>query len=186
MTFPKTGRMLKDRFKFVIGTDDLEHVNQYKYLGVIFTSNAKFSVAEKTLSMKASRASFSIKQSIFDKTIKPSAILHIFDALVKPIALCNCEIWSAYKPCFKGKTVDEMFDLTLKNTNEFDKTYMRFCKHVLGVHSKACNFAVISELEQFPLIISIITNYINVWLHTIQSNANSLLQKAYPDIEFFE
>ena len=28
------------RFKFVIGTNDLEHVNQYKYLGVIFTINA--------------------------------------------------------------------------------------------------------------------------------------------------
>ena len=71
-----------------------------------------------------------------------------------------------------------MFDLTLKNTNEFDKTYMymRFGKHVWGVHSRACNFAVISELG-----ISIITNCINFWLHTIQSNANSLLQKAYQE-----
>ena len=74
-----------------------------------------------------------------------------------------------------------MFDLTLKNTNEFDMTYMRFCKHVLGVHSKACNFAVISDLGLFPLIISIITNCINFWLHTTQSNANSLLQKAYQE-----
>ena len=40
--------------------------------------------------------------------------------------------------------MEEMFELTLKNTNKFDKTYMRFCKYVLGVHSKACNFAIIS------------------------------------------
>ena len=72
--------------------------------------------------MKASRALFSIKQSIFDKSVKPSLVLHIFDALVKPIALYNSEIWSAYKPCLRGKTVDEMFELTLKNTNEFDKS----------------------------------------------------------------
>ena len=181
MTFSKTGRMVKDQFRFVIGKDDIEYVNQYKYLGVIFTSNAKFSIAEKTLSMKASRALFSIKQSIFDKTIKPSSILHIFDSLVKPIALYNSEIWSGYKYCFKGKTIEELFALTLKNTNEFDKTYMRFCKYVLGVNSKACNFAVISELGQFPLIISIITNCINFWLHTIQSNSDSLLQKAYQE-----
>ena len=177
MTFSKTGRMLKNRYKFVIGTDDIEYVNQYKYLGVIFTSNAKFSVAEKTFSMKASRALFSIKQSIFDKNIKPSSTLHIFDALVKPIALYNSEIWAAYKPCFKGKSVEEMFELTLKNTNEFDKTYMRFCKQTLGV--QACNFAVLSELGQFPLIISILANCINFWIHTIQSNTDSLLQKAY-------
>ena len=41
MTFSKSGRMPKDRFKFVIGTNDIEYVNQYKYLGVIFTSNGK-------------------------------------------------------------------------------------------------------------------------------------------------
>ena len=181
MTFSKTGRMVKDKFRFVIGKDDIEYVNQYKYLGVIFTSNAKFSVAEKNLSMKASRALFSIKQSIFDKTIKPSSILHIFDSLVKPIALYNSEIWTAYKYCFKGKTIEELFALTLKNTNEFDKTYMRFCKYVLGVNSKACNFAVISEQGRFPLVISIITNCINFWLHTIQSTSDSLLQKAYQE-----
>ena len=67
----------KNKFRFVIGNDDIEYVSQYKYLGVIFTSNAKFSVAENTLSMKASRALFSIKQSIFDKTIKPSSLLRI-------------------------------------------------------------------------------------------------------------
>ena len=154
MVFSKTGRLVKNKFRFVVGMDELEYVNQYKYLGVIFTSNAKFSVAEKTLSMKASRALFSIKQSVFNKTIKPSFILHIFDGLVKPIALYNSDIWSTYKSCFKNKSVEEMFELPLKNTNEFDKIYMRFSKYVLGFHSKASNFAVISELGQLPLIIS--------------------------------
>ena len=173
--------MVKDKFRFVVGFDELEYVNQYKYSGVIFTSNAKFSVAEKTLSMKASRALFSIKQSIYDKTIKLSSILHIFDALEKPVALYNSEIWSAYKSCFRSKTVEEMFELTLKNTNEFGNIYMRFCKNVLGVHSNACNFAVISELGQFPLIFSILTSCVNFWLHIIQSNTDSLLQKAYQE-----
>ena len=169
----------KNKFRFAIGNDDIEYVSQYKYLGVIFTSNAKFSVAENTLSMKASRALFSIKQSIFDKTIKPSSLLRIFDALVKPIALYGSEIWSGYKSCYVGKTIEEMFEMTLKNTNEFDKTYMRFCKYTLGVHSKACNFAVISELGLFPLIISIVANCINFWLHTVHSHRDSLVHKAY-------
>ena len=93
MVFSKPGRLVKNKFRSVIGMDESEYINQYKYLGVIFTSNAKFSAAEKTLSMKANRALFSIKQSIFNKTIKPSSILHIFDALVKPIALYNSDIW---------------------------------------------------------------------------------------------
>ena len=58
--------MVKGKFRFVVGIDELEYVNQYKYLGVIFTSNAKYSVAEKTHIMKASGALFSIKQCICD------------------------------------------------------------------------------------------------------------------------
>ena len=169
----------KNKFRLVIGNDDIEYVSQYKYLVVIVTSNAKFSFAENTLSMKASRALFSIKQSIFDKTIKPSSLLRIFDSLVKPITLYGSEIWSGYKSCYVGKTIEEMFEMTLKNTNEFDKTYMRFCKYTLGVYSKACNFAVISELGLFPLIISIVANCINFWLHTIHSHSISLVHKAY-------
>ena len=147
MVFSKTGRLVKNKFRFVIGMDELEYVNQYKYLGVIFTSNAKFSVAEKTLSMKANRALFSNKPSIFNKTIKPTSILNIFCALVIPIALYNSDIWLAYKSCFRNKSVEEMFELSLKNTHEVDKIYMRFSKYVLGVHLKASNFAVTSELN---------------------------------------
>ena len=48
MAFSKE-RINKDKFRFVIENDDIEYVSQYKYLGVIFTGNAKFSVAEKRL-----------------------------------------------------------------------------------------------------------------------------------------
>ena len=181
MTFSKTGRLANNKFKFNIDNDELEYVKQYKYLGVIFSSNGKFSAAEKTLSMKANRALFSIKQGIFDKSIKPSSVLHIFDALVKPIALYNAEIWAAYKSCYKSKTLEDMFDISLKSNCEFDKVNTRFCKYVLGVNSKACNFAVISELGQFPMLISILTSCINFWLHTIQSNKDSLVSKAYQE-----
>ena len=58
---------------------------------------------------------------------------------------------------------------------------MRFCKYVLCVHSKVCNFAVISDLGQFPLIISIRTICVNFLLHTSQSNTDSLLQKVYQE-----
>ena len=100
-------------------------------------------------------ALFSLKQSIFDKGLKPSAVLSIFDILVKPIALYGSEIWTACKPCYKGKSLDDLFDLSFKSHSEFDKIHTRFCKYVLGGHS---NFAIFSELGQFPLIITSITS----------------------------
>ena len=69
--------------------------------------------------------------------------------------------------------------MSFKGNNEFDKIDTRFCKSVLGVNSRASNFAVNSELGQILLVISVISNAINFWLHTISSNSNSLLFKAY-------
>ena len=63
-----------------------------------------------------------------------------------------------------------MFEITFKGQNEFDKIFTRFSKFALGVHSKASNFAVLSELGQYPLVF---------WLHIVQSNDNSLVNKAY-------
>ena len=179
MLFSKSGRVPKDKFRYNLGGDEIEYVNNYKYLGVTLSNSGKFSVAEKNLSLKANRALFSIKQSIFDKDLKPSAILSIFESLVKPIALYGSDIWIAYKPCYKSKTLDEMFEMSYKSNTEFDKIHAKFCKYVLGVHYKACNFAAFSELGQFPLLVSIITGCLNFWMHILQSGSESLISKAY-------
>ena len=131
------------------------------------------------LSFKASRAFFSIKQSIFDGTVKPSAAMRIFDSHIKHIALYNSEIWAGYKICYQNKSLDEMLDMSFKCNNEFDNIFTRFSKYVSGVCSEATNFAVFSELGQFPMLISVIARCINFWIHTIQSTNESLLSEAY-------
>ena len=72
-----------------------------------------------------------------------------------------------------------MFEITFKGQNKFDKIFARFSKFALGVHPKASNFAVLSELGQYPLVLSALASCINFWLHIVQSNDNSLVNKAY-------
>ena len=103
MIFSKNGRACNDQFKFSIGQNHLECVYKYKYLGVDISANGKFLTAEKNLSLKASRALFSIKESIFDNKVKPSAVLRTFDSLIKPIALYDSEIWLGYKSGYQKK-----------------------------------------------------------------------------------
>ena len=81
-------------------------------------------MAEKNLSLKANRALFSIKQSIFDKDVRPSVILNIFERLVKPIALYGSEIWGAYKPCYKGKALNEMFEMSFKSMTKYMQSFV--------------------------------------------------------------
>ena len=97
-------------------------------------------------------------------------VLCIFDSLIKPIVLYHSEIWVGYKNCFQKKTIDEIFDMSFKGTNEFNKILTRFSKYILGVRSKASNFYVYSELGLFPMIITVIMSCVNCWIHTVQSN----------------
>ena len=80
----------------------MEYVTSYKYLGINISNTGKFELAEKHLSLKASRALFSVKQIIFNNDVK-TVILRIFVSLVKPIALYRSEVWFGYKKVQVGK-----------------------------------------------------------------------------------
>ena len=97
------------------------------------------------------------------------------------IASYGIEIWFCYKTSYHKRTLDEIFELFLKGNNEFDKIFTGFCKHILAVHYRASNFDVYSALGQFPRTISIISNYINFWLHALSVNTDTLLSKDYLD-----
>ena len=147
MVFSKEERKICDKFKYVINNYELEYVTSYKYLGINMSNTGKFALAERK-SLKASRALFSVKQSIFNNNVKPSVIFRIFDSLVKPIALYGSEVWFGYKTFFFNKSIKVMFEMSFKGNNEFDKIHTRFCKSVLGVNSRTSSFAVYSELGQ--------------------------------------
>ena len=110
--------------------------SHYKYLGVNVSHTGTFIVAEKYFGLKASRALFPIKQGVFNNNVKPYVLFRTFDSLVKPIALYGSEVWFGYKTSFHNKTIDQIFEMSFKRYNEFDKTFTRFCKYVLGVHTK--------------------------------------------------
>ena len=93
MVFSKGGRTAKDKFNFVINNSSVDYVTSYKYLGINISNTGKFASAEKNLSLKASRALFSVKQSVFNNNVKPSVIFKIFDSLIKPIALYGSDVW---------------------------------------------------------------------------------------------
>ena len=75
--------------------------------------------------------------------------------------------------------MDELFELSFKSNIELNKIHARFCKYVLGVHSKACNYAVFSKLGQFPLLITTLTSCLNFWMPIKQSSSDTLISTVY-------
>ena len=49
------------------------------------------------------------------------------------------------------------------------------------MHPKLSNFAVLSELGQYPVVLLALVSCIIFWLHIVQSNDNSLVNKAHQE-----
>ena len=111
--------------------------------------------------------------------------------------LYGCEIWSpvnlVYKAtrCKNNENNELVRELRkevpfitkyMNKTDPIEKLDLKFCKVILGVHSRASNLAVYSELGRYPLFIDQITlsmKYINY----IESDTeNRLLKNFYANL----
>ena len=68
-------------------------VRHYKYLGLTFNYNGKFTTAKNKLYEIENRAIFVLLRKSRQVQLAIDVQLHLFDALVKPVCICGCEVW---------------------------------------------------------------------------------------------
>ena len=116
--------------------------NSYVYLGITFTPSGSFSLAQKKLYYKATRSVYGFLSEVnIYNGASVSAVLKLFDSLVSPMLLYNCEIWGCFLKSVGNnyeKFVSRIFDERITPENMQNKVY----KMALGDHSKASNHAV--------------------------------------------
>ena len=129
-------------FTFNIGDKPIEITNEYKYLGIIFSSNGSFHQAKSILEKKAKRALFCMHSYLSDQSLPPHYSLDLYEKLIQPVASYALEIWAPFCVSINGllKGNCHIFDEYLDFPGA--KCHMRFCKRILGVHDKAVNLAV--------------------------------------------
>ena len=96
----------------------------------------------------------------------------LFDALVKPILLCGCEIWEpellSYKTHFDKSTIEQV--------------HIKFCKQALNTPWYTENIACRAELGRYPLstdIKAVKASIFSYWLRLQHKTANPLLKEAF-------
>ena len=93
MVFRKAGR-LPVNLRFLYDNHELSIVNNFTYLGVVFTYTGRFAATQKTISDQARKSMFAMQKYIRNFVIiKPSMCLDIFDKLVKPVLMYCSEVW---------------------------------------------------------------------------------------------
>ncbi len=138
---------------FKIGTDSLEIVRYYKYLGLTIANNGKYCKAVSDIINKATKATFAIRSNLFAanmSNIKSSLIA--FNTLILPVLLYGSEIWAADTV---EKEQNDLFSFK-KVTTDCDRLALQFYKRTIGVPLQTTNLAVLTEIGSKPIMFEII------------------------------
>ena len=147
-------------------------MREYKYLGVTFCISGSFSVASSGLYKKALKGLFKLK-SIFGSSYPNSSVaFHIFDHTIKPILTYGCEIWSSMSKSVRsaGNILDSLYQ-----NMHGEKLHTKFCKYILGVHSKASNLACVGEVGRFPIYIDFCNNILKYYFYASEKTDDFLI-----------
>lgn len=80
-------------YSFHFGTDNIEIINEYKYLGVSLTRSGSFVTAKKSIAEQGNKALFALLKKARSLHLPYDSQLELFDKTVKPILLYGAEIW---------------------------------------------------------------------------------------------
>ena len=97
------------------------------------------------------------------KQLPVKMLLDLFDKMISPVILNNCEIWCASHLKRKNSSEQNLVEYLFHLQCLQEDLHMKFMKTALGVNSKATNFAVRSRLCRFPLHIKIYTAMLKYW-----------------------
>lgn len=93
---------------FLLCDSNIEIVESYSYLGLLFSYNGKFNMAKKKLVEQAQKAVYALYRKTRNMAIPIDLQLKLFDSLIEPILLYACEIWG------------------FENINILEKVHLRF------------------------------------------------------------
>ena len=165
----------KTKTIYKLGRQLVEVAKSYKYLGTILTNTGNFKTNEVNLKRKGIRASFLITKNIGTYS-KASTAIKIFEKIIEPILMYNCEVSQAFVP--KSWNLNKFKEKIWTQGEELNKVVISFLRQLLGVHRKTTNIAILAETGKYPIAIKIYTHIIKYWLR-LSTSDNALLKAAY-------
>jgi hypothetical protein len=142
----RKGGALNRQYRWSYAGNEIEIVQNFNYLGIVFSSGGSFMQATNTLSgkgLKAMNMLFSVTKSL----CTPIHIMfNLFDSYVLSILNYNCEVWGFLK------------------AENIERVQKKFCKWLLNVKKTTNTLSLYSECGRFPLYIERHIRIIKYWL----------------------
>lgn len=159
----RKGGYLAAREKWFYGNVKMEVVNQYKYLGIHFSTGLTFSYTLEDLALKAKKCVFGIFRFLWTLgENSPKIFFKIFDAQVQPILTYGAEVW--------GLTADHTL---------IERVHLLAIKRLLNISIQTPNPLVYCEANRHPLYIQTYTKSIKYWLKLTKMEEYRIPRKSY-------
>jgi hypothetical protein len=152
----------KPKSRFTYKGEEIEIVQHFKYLGVIISSNGKYTETKKHLQSQGTKAMYCILRKGRKLQLPIDVLIHLFDTTVVPILLYSCEVWGS------------------ENCEILEQVQRKFCKHILSLKKSTPNCIVYGETGQYPLQIAIKQRVVSYWAKVLtKTNPDTFVRRVY-------
>ena len=159
--FKKSG-VLPRNLTFNFQGQNIEIVNSFKYLGIVFTQGGSFNEAQCTLADQAQKAVFRLNSYLVKFcTVSIPHKLELFDKLVLPILNYGCEVWGFH------------------TANNIERVHTIYCKKLLNVKRSTQNDFVYGVLGRHNLLIGRYVRIVKYWLKLISCTNDKYVKIVY-------
>ena len=159
----RKGGYLSARERWVYNGQILEIVNQYKYLGVYFSTGLSFSCALKDMAARAKKGVIGILRLLWSfGNQSPQMFFKLFDCQIQPILTYGSEAW--------GLIADHSI---------IERVHLFALKRFLNVSIRTPNALVYGETGRYPLFINVYVRQIKYWLSLTRMSEDRIPRKCY-------
>ena len=122
--------------KWYYNGNELEIVDFFPYLGMVFSYTGSFTQAQLILAQQGRKAMFTLRSKL-KRFVNINLVVYcdLFDKMVMPVLSYGCEIWGFYPA--KAK----------------EQVHKDFCKSILKVKRSIMNEIMYGELGRISLIV---------------------------------
>ncbi len=160
---------------FYYGTQTIEQVEKYTYLGIEVTANGTFKQAMDTLQSKGLKGMYKL-QHLVENDLDINTMLKIFDSTIKPIIMYGSEVWGVTIVKTKNAENIRQIIIDLENNYTGNTLELKFYKRLLRVKRNAATVGVRGELGRHPIGLYALANSLK-YLQTVMNKENEKLVK---------
>ena len=174
VTFRPTRRGQPVQHQWTFDGQQIEQVDSYKYLGVVFHALQGIMQAPMHLAQSGHKALFAMQGMCYSQGITdPSIRIHMWQQLVLPVVSYGSEIWGPQFPYFNDHSA-------YFRNNPGEKVHMHFLRWYLGARATTHKQIILQAAGRLPLMQHWLQRAVALWNKLANVDPDSwLAHKAF-------